>query len=310
MYVVYLDVLFTINLYMNLIILSISSLILNSALKKKKWFCAGLQITVFYCISLLVPGLQKLPTLAVVLILPTGSLLYLYRPTHLKEFLKVYVVHFLAAFLLGGTSFGIWNILGYSKWGHKMGAYYIIGIATIVYILFYISFYSIRMRLILPHFEYDIQLIRGNQNLQLKAFLDTGNTLYTPISHKAVIIVTYEAVKGLLTEEEELFFNRKETEDVVRDGLERGWKLIPFNSMGCSEGVLLGIACDELVIFRGGLSQSFSGCIAGISKVNLFKNQHYQALLHPEFIVNRGTNHGNVKGFCGQNMEADKGNSL
>ncbi len=289
MYVLYLDVLFIINLLMDIIIFSLVSTIINFKVKKCKLVVSGIIASSIYCIFSVTPWLKDIPSIMYAGIIPVVPILYLFKPINGTKFIKYYIISMMVAMLLGGSTFSLWFLLEHNIDNISgISICIIIGIAMLMAGSFYFLFYNIRRRFILPNFEYDIKFIRNNREVVLKSILDTGNLLYTPVSHKAVIVVYYDDIKELMTNMEkfisEKYYNN--IHELLQSKRGNYIKyIIPFNSVGNSDGVIIGIEIDEVKIKRVGYNNSFQNCVVGVAMSPLFKEGNYKALLHPEYIL-------------------------
>lgn len=292
MYVIYLDILFAINWYMDTLIFYCVTLILNHPIKILRIIWAGLIASLLYCMLILCHILQLIPYSIYSLLVPIIAILYLYKPKSIKGFVKLYLLCTLVAAVFGGIIFNVWFTFNHDIRGiHSMelGMLFLIGGLTML--CFDRGFYFIRRRLIFPAFEYGLTLKNRNQCIKVKALLDTGNLLYTPIKHEPVVVVEYESIKHLLSKEQMIQFenyrrsNSTNIEEALLNGTYQPDVLIPFNSVGCKEGYLWGVRIDQILIKERTGEKEFSSCVIGISGEHLFSDQQYHALLHPEFIL-------------------------
>lgn len=288
MYVIYMDVLFLINFIMDTIIFWIVSMLVNEPIKMRKIVMGGILGAGLYCLLIVIPFLQYVPYSIYSLFIPIIPILYVFRPIHVKQLLKYYLVAMLIAALLGGITFSLWSMLGQDYRAiNDLNIVILIGIGLGIGFIFYIAFYSIRRRLILPIFEYKIKFINNNKEATVKALLDTGNCLYTPVTHRPVIIVEYDRAKVLLTEKEQQLYeefsdNLLELVQMKNHAMKH---MIPFNSLGCEEGMILGIEIDEMILEKMSIQRHFYKCVVGIVQMPLFNDHSYKALLHPEYIL-------------------------
>ena len=288
MYVVYIDILFLINVIMDMIIFYIATMLLNRAIRCLRIIKGSILAALIYCLLLYVPALQKPSYILYALFIPALPILYIYKPIHIREFLKIYLVCTGVACLIGGVTFSLWSIGGASAGINTMSIIWLIAIGLSIGGSFYLTFYNIRKRFLLPLFEYDIKIINADKEISVKSILDTGNCLYTPIGHRPVIVVTYDALKGLFTNEQACLLSEYKNNilELIGKGDFKLSYIIPFNSVGCKAGVLLGIEVDQINIRRNNLEKSVDKCIIGITFNNLFHDKSYNALLHPDFILN------------------------
>lgn len=290
MNVIYVDVLFVINWVMDSMIFYSVTLMLNQVIKKRKILIAATMASLLYCMLVLCPFFQKLPYWLITLWLPTVPLLYLFKPKTGRVFIKVWLMSTAVAALYGGVIFNIWYMLGGGSIETTHLNWMTLFLLSLgVTILFNGSFYYLRRRLILPQFEYDIIMSYQGQTITGHALMDTGNLLYTSFYHEPVIVMTYAAIRQLLDEatrqEVEAFYACPPQALEVFLQEHHPSRLIPFESVGCKQGFLWGIPIDTLTIKKGKYEKVMTHCIVGISEGALFSDQSYDALLHPELIM-------------------------
>lgn len=109
-----------------------------------------------------------------------------------------------------------------------------------------------------------VQLCSCDNAIEVDALLDTGNSLREPISGKPVSVVE-EAVMDKLTG--------------VR--VPEKLRMIPYHSVGKSNGVMEGYEIPELII-KGEEEIHCKKVMIGISKNKISANGRYQMILHPD----------------------------
>lgn len=292
MHVIYVDVLFLINCVMDICIFTTVTLVLNVWLPRRRHVVAALLASALYCIGMLCPVVCQIPYSILALWIPVIPVLYLYRPLTCKSFIKYYLASMMIAALFGGAVFNVWFIIGNGlKEITTMSMGLLFGISFGVTACFYGTFYWLRRCLVLRHYTYQIDLVYKGRHQEITALLDTGNLLYTPVTHRPVIVVTYKAVESLLTSQQckqlQRFFNKQENffNDAAYMNKEIPELLIPYHSVGCQSDFLWGLNIDEVQIMCPTLKKKSSACIIGISKTPLFSDGAYDALLHPEYIL-------------------------
>ena len=292
MYVIYLDILFLINWIMDTLIFYCVSLVLNKRIKHRYTLVAGALAALIYCMLLVIPVLQQIPYIIYSLIIPMPSLLILYRPNRYKVFFKEYLLSVVIAAVFGGIIFNSWYLIyGAESRVSSISIILLIGIGISVSGCFYGGFYFIRRQLIFPTFEYQLTINYRGGDIQIQSLLDTGNLLYTPRKHEPVLVAEYEVVKPLLTKEEQQKYEqfRKSNEVQIEEGVISGFygieQLIPFNSVGCKNGFLWSVRVDSVEIKKYSRNIKIRPCIVGLYSGKLFSDSRFQALLHPEFIL-------------------------
>lgn len=294
MYVIYIDVLFIINSVMDFIIFKTMTLVFNRSISIGRHLIAALIASSLFCLLVICPFLYVIPYSIYSLWVPVIPILYLYRPRYLKEFIKIFIVATLVAALYGGIIFNIWYVLGgdYSKI-HTMSMFLLITISMLVLGVIYFCIYWIKKTFILNQFTYRLKIKRNQKEKELMGIMDTGNLLYSPIYHHPVIVITYKAIRDILTAQEcerlEQFFNVKETDLEQFIALEQKGPeiLIPFNSVGCEVGFLWGMKIDEMIVKMQNGEKCIANCLVGITNKQLYSDRKYEVLLHPEYIMGR-----------------------
>lgn len=288
MYVIYIDMLFCINWIMDFFIFYTSLLILNRKISWKQLIIITTFSAIMACMVVVSPVLQRIPTWIYAIGTSIIPISYLTKPLVIKDLFRPFIVFHGVAFLLGGAIFNIWTLF-YDYYSITcVSILLLITIALLCTSLIYFSFEQIRQRCILPLFEYEMDIFHDKQCIRLKSLLDTGNCLYTPITHKAVIVSTYEALKPILTPQQLAFLSKKKqvlTKELFSDMPFEPCYIIPFHSVGCSEDILFGIEVEKVVIRRATLETCIEKCVIGIASEPLFRTSTYQALLHPDYIT-------------------------
>lgn len=292
MYVIYLDILFMINWSMDFLIFFTVTMILNKWISIKQHLIAAFMASFLYCLLVVVPLLQAIPYSLYSLWIPVMPILFLYKPKHIKMFIKYFLICSGVAALYGGVIFSLWNVLVGDF--HKIQAMQVgmlLGISIGIAAIFYAGFYWIRHQVVCRHFTYQISLERNKQKVQLFSLMDTGNLLYVPITHQPVMVSTINAIRPLLSEAEYesiikyMGGNEADLEAYLMKEKIVPRYLIPFNSVGCKNGYLWGICIEEMRVKIGKGEKVVQGCIVGISKEPLCADRQIELLLHPDFIL-------------------------
>ncbi len=132
------------------------------------------------------------------------------------------------------------------------------------------------------NFYYDLKIIEDDNKIQLKGFLDTGNTLVEPITKCNVIVVQYEKLKKILNSDIQNILN--ESFDITKvfvklntEEIEK-FKIIPFSSVGNKNDLLLGFKPQKVVININEEEKELKNIIIGICNFKLSDN--YEVLLN------------------------------
>ncbi|KUG03571.1 sporulation sigma-e factor processing peptidase (spoiiga) [hydrocarbon metagenome] len=122
-----------------------------------------------------------------------------------------------------------------------------------------------------------------------KGFLDTGNSLRDPLTNKPVIIAEYDFLKHCLPGDVQKAMESNNDEDRMLDDLivsswSRRLRLIPFTSIGKSNGMLVGMRADEVKVDLGKNHPLYKNMVIGIYKGKLTSQNKYQMLVPAEIV--------------------------
>lgn len=137
---------------------------------------------------------------------------------------------------------------------------------------------------------YEVELIIHQHSLATKGFMDTGNCLYEPIFKKPVIIIENSILENLLPRE--CLQEYKE----VKCGFENSeqhigeynignksmlrFRIIPYQSIGKPQGMMLGLILDRVLIHRGKEILCIEKVTAAICDNRLSTKEEYHVILH------------------------------
>jgi len=125
-----------------------------------------------------------------------------------------------------------------------------------------------------------LKILSNSKELNINAIIDTGNFLIDPITKMPVIVVEKEKLKTILPEN--LIKNTmnliqgKEVE--IGEYLSK-IRIIPFNSLGRENGLLLGVKVEGAIINYQGIDKKIHDVIIGIYEHKLSNNGTYSALI-------------------------------
>lgn len=214
----------------------------------------------------------------------------------LKGYLKALFVFYMVSFGFGGCVLGTFY---FSDVGASLGAVYSNGILyfnlpwTILALsgtLFYVAtklfaFFSKRSFKV-NGLRKKLYLSFGDKTAEITALMDTGNSLVDPLTLSPVIVAEYRLLKNLFSEDIRISLDKLENgnlmwimDDIVQKGLSA--RLIPFSSLGKSNGMLIGFIPDRAEIRDECGVRVLDKCVVGICDGQLSKDRSYGALLNP-----------------------------
>lgn len=291
MQVIYIDILFLINCIMDYMIFYVAIQIVGNKISYLRVLLGSIIAALTYCMIIYFPMLQKLPIYIYYLLVPVIPILYMFKPNSIKEFIKEFIICTMSAFVIGGGSFNFYYLISQLKIDTNSIVLLPILVGGLICSITTFSFKWIRKMIILPRFSYEAVIYNTNKEESIEGIVDTGNCLYTLITHKPVSIIEYEKVKKLLEQNQIELIEACLREGVIETISKKNSSgmpvyIIPFKSLGCKEGVILGIEIEQIKLIKNNYEQICNKCVIGICFEPIFKECNYQMLIHPELIIN------------------------
>lgn len=294
---VYLDILIIENIIMNYIILWVTAKFSRESTTYIRLLVSAC-VGAAYAALVFFPSLEVLYSIVFKILFSFVLVVIAFSPYKSYQFLRLLSIFYTVSFIFGGAAFGLFY---FSDFGVVVsnGIFYIsdfpvkiLLISTVIsYVVIKFVWTAIQNKLSKENLYIVIDIIFDDKKINLKALIDTANSLYDPISNFPVIVVEFDAVKNLLpTEVRDIFDKSKENDlslvtNIVSnsDWISR-FRLIPFSSLGKDNGMLIGFKPDEVFIDEIERKKELKNIIIGIYNKKLSKDESYSALLHPEII--------------------------
>ncbi len=278
----YADVIFIENLIINYIILYLTKRFSRSnANNAKLIFSSALGALYVILIFFSLPNIIYSLTFKIIISILMVAIAFGFNRFY--EFIKVLSIFYLVSFIIGGTAFALIYVVNIDI------RQIIIAAVLLAILLTYISWGYISKRNIESSILYRLHIDMDNKGKDVKAILDTGNTLHDPISNYPVVIVEYDAIKELLPEKLKNVFDSMRSESIFEmtkviddDKWLKRLRLVPFNSIGNDSGILIGFIPDNLVI--DGHRKLQKNVIVGIYFKRLNETSDYEALIGTELL--------------------------
>lgn len=255
--IIYADVLFIINVLMDTTLIWAAGMLLKEKIQIAKILLGASAGAAMYIITLFFPYSGPLGQILLTIFSISLSIVISYRPKTFMRLLQITLLTVILAFIASGVIISLMIMRSY--WVPKT-AFKVIGDAfsykllAITSLLFYISIKIGRkyfIRTVADPKEYcDITIYIENKKVQLRALIDTGNSLKDNLTKNHIIVAEYQAVKklipvddGIADDSVKMFKYLSETD------LKTRLRLIPFKSIGNQNGILLGIKLDKAEIY-------------------------------------------------------------
>ncbi|QSZ27927.1 sigma-E processing peptidase SpoIIGA [Aceticella autotrophica] len=278
----YVDILFVENFLINYIILYLTKRFSKNDTKNINLFfgslCGSLYILTIF---LSVPHIFY--SFSAKIIISFLIIAISFKIQRIADFIRLLSIFYLITFIIGGTAFALIYLVNFNF------NQIIISAIIISVLLIYINWGYITKRNTNSVLIHVLKINVLNMSRDIKAIIDTGNSLCDPLSNRPVIVVEYDAIKELLPEGIKMLYKNGQFNDLFKipDVIhEDGWinrlRIIPFMSLGMDKGLLLGFKPDFVNVDNN--KKDIKDVIVGICFNKLNKSGEYEALIGPEIL--------------------------
>lgn len=298
--VIYFDIVLLVNIIMNFIILCFVALTLN--LEKNMYrILIGSILGCLFLLEILSDKFNFLNTFTSKVILSTLMIFISFRPNSLKEFIKVQGFFYLISFMVGGGVLAFFYFFNMNQnyisniflLNNISIPWWILLVSSLILFIFLKYVWPLIYRILSKEeLLVPVSICFNDKNVNLQAFIDTGNDLYDPISCYPVIIVEHEIFKNLFPEKLEMLFETESNEILsnipnvlVNSKWANRFRIIPFESIGKSKGLMVGFLPDLVTIKFNHKTLKTKNVIIGIYRKQLSSEGIYKALLNPDLLT-------------------------
>ncbi len=305
---VYIDVVFLINLIMDIILLLIVKTILKCSSTMLRILGGSTIGAIGACIIVIIPKLNGFIQFLIFYVILCMMMIYVAFPLpNWKVRIKAVAVLYISTFFIGGiiNSLYYYSNLGYyfqelieGNLFHNLNTKFfvfaiMIGLAAVPIFINTIFLFRRGKTEIYP-LEFSFE----GKSVNLTGLLDTGNSLYDPICGKPVILADYAAVEQLLpaSQSKELWRMLDMTEgktelknfdsnDLDEDESEPlKIMMVPYHSIGKKSGLLPAITMSRVIIWKEDVPVCNEKVLTAISRNKLSSKNDYQVILHREIM--------------------------
>jgi len=215
-----------------------------------------------------------------------------FNSSTLKDLLKQLLIFYMTSFVFGGAALALIHFIKpqeiQTQNGIYIGAYPLKTVflgGVLGFTIVVIAFKTIKSKLSSNDIFYDIDIYIEENKISTKAMIDTGNMLKEPITNTPVIIVEHTLLYDIIPKEilnnidEILLGNFNNIKEEIKENYATKLKFIPFSSIGKSNGMLLGIKANKLIMKNEEETKDVGNVILAIYNKSLTKRGEYRALL-------------------------------
>ena len=255
---IYVDIVLLENLCMNAIIIFSTAYIMKLKIRIVRILISAL-IGAIYAILVYADVFPMYSNIIIKVILSLCMVYIAFKPKKVSGLIKELMVFYLVSFALGGCAFALLYIVRPQDIFIENGVYigtYPIKIALLGgvtgFIVTYIAFKVVKTKITKNEIIYEVVIKIEDRELRTNVILDTGNMLKDPITNASVILVEKEKLCNILPVTLLDLMNVSVGGDLKLENVEEKFKtrarIIPFSSVGKSNGMFIGIKIDELKI--------------------------------------------------------------
>lgn len=279
---IYLDIILFENILMNVLIIYTSNYFNRSKVNFFRIFISSIIGAVYY-IAILLPQTSFLNFYIYKIILSIIMVLIGFEYRDIYSFIKGLGLFYFTSFIYGGIAYAIGNFFVTSNYKNYYSVKIILLACILSFILIKKVVKSIKNNMYYSNYDYYIDIYIENKIKKIKGFLDTGNNMRDPITNKPVLIVSYESIKDILPKDVDL--NKNMEEILVKN---KRVKLLPYISVGNSNGLMLGYKTDKIKIYINRGEIILKNITIGINKTKLGRDSNFDALLSIDLLNYEG----------------------
>ena len=296
--VIYIDVLFFVNFFINYAILFTTAKIGRLEFKRLRIFLTA-AVGALYAVFMFFPNLSVIYSLGAKLISSLGIVALAFNIRGVRLYFKTLGIFYLVTLCFGGCAFAVFF---FTDFGSRVGAvisngivymnlpWQVLGVSVIAaYIIISRVWRAVRDKFLREYIDLTVSF--GGGEVRTTAIVDTGNALCEPVSMAPVIVVEYQMIKNILPLEIRQIFENGFEDNIERlssalysSNLASRVRLIPFSSLGRENGLLVGFKPDSATICDNEQEKKLTNVIVGVYGRPLSKDRSFHALLNPEIL--------------------------
>lgn len=299
MYII-LELLLVENFIINLLILFITKIITRTRVTKRR-IVFGAAIISFYSLAFFWEYTMFLTNFYMKIIISLFLIKICFNSKSIKLYFYQLLAFHIVSFIFAGATFGFFfsslniqdlmlepiDLLG----GFPV-IYLVLGIlSSSVFAI--ITFKYRNKKTLREEFIIDTKIIYKEKSTEIKALIDTGNSLVDPFTNETVMLIEYNKIKDILPP---IMWSLYEKDDIndfrllekVLKSIEKEItiKLIPFKSVGNNSGFLLAFKPEFIILdYKSEKGIIRKDIIIGIYQGLLSTDESYNGLLNYEILM-------------------------
>lgn len=268
-YIVYIDRLFLLQLVQSCVLLLLTRAFLRSTVTLRRIVFASAAGTLLFCVIFLLSGISRNMKVLLFALCSLATLWLAFSIRSLQVFCRAVILYHAAAFLLAGALYALLRAAGKRPAMTTMQASLCAaGIGTAALYILRWEKKSAQAVIVTAVLE------DGDVKITLEALIDSGNSLYDPISQRPVCVVEKAALEGRIPLD-----------------IPEKFRLIPYHSLGKKHGIMQAVEIEKLKVKKEGQELVIEKALLGLYENKVTQNGAYQMILHPALLENRRNKH-------------------
>lgn len=268
-YIVYIDRLFLLQLVQSCVLLLLTRAFLRSTVTLKRIVFASAAGTLLFCVIFLLPGISRNIKVLLFALCSLATLWLAFRIRTLQIFCRAVILYHAAAFLLAGALYALLHAAGRRPAMTTMQASLCaVGVGTAALYILRWEKKSAQAVIVTAILE------DGDVKITLEALIDSGNSLYDPISQRPVCVVEKAVLEGKIPLD-----------------IPEKFRLIPYHSLGKKHGIMQAVEIEKLKVKKEGQELVIEKALLGLYENKVTQSGAYQMILHPALLENRRNGH-------------------
>ncbi|MEI3541961.1 MAG: sigma-E processing peptidase SpoIIGA [Acutalibacteraceae bacterium] len=288
---IYVDVLISVNLFINYFLLLSVAKILNLKTIKKRLILSAF-VGAMYSLIILLPPMNGIFSLVIKLFMSASIVVLAFKWVNRWLFFKIIITFYGINFLFGGIIFCLWYFVMPNAIFVNNNMIYLNLSPLFLVVATFLAYLAIRLMNKITgcqnhlNLDYDILVKFNEKTLTLKAKVDTGNTLREPFSGLPVIVAQYKFIENMVPQPIKEYFCALNKSDSDKDFLYntqkfKNFRLIPYKTIS-GTGILPAFKPTYIKILSKNQNIKKEAYIA-VCGEKIF-NEEFQALINYELI--------------------------
>ena len=222
------------NLLINLIILKTTALLTH---EKGRLFLLSALLCAGFTVAMPAMALSTIGSFLIEIGLAMLTTCLSFKFKNIRKFVQLFLCHFVTSFIYGGACYFFESLFGITS------LVIVLAVVLVTFIVIKSLIHKFLKKKAVENFCFEVTLVTGEKESKWKAFLDSGNMLFDPLTKNPVTLINYRVFSAI--------FPHIDIEDILRksdklNSLQLA-HYINFNTLGNGDKILV-FQVDKLCI--------------------------------------------------------------